>query len=113
MGIVRRMRVFKSTAVDMNPSSYSASRSSEIGPKRRRKNRSHLTNFETNNLIRLAEHGEGRCQCQLANVESQPTSNGVGTFLVMASERRRMGGGGGGGMNAKLIVPWKKEKVPN
>jgi hypothetical protein len=65
-----------------------------------RKSRRHLC--VQSQFVRLAEHGEGRCQCPVANI------NEPKTYLVMASERRR---GGDATLNAKLLTGWKFDKV--
>ena len=92
MAILRKSRVFKSSTPSLASNSHADSHESGW----RRKSKRHLEG----ELIRLAEHGEGRCHCPLAG-----QGQAAGTFLVMASQRRW------GGLNAKLVVPWKQEKV--
>ena len=97
MAIIKRMRIFKSST---------SSASGSIGEKSTRDpiEDKHI-------LIKLSEHGETRCYCPFAEVNTSSLQGEAKerqlTFLVMASEKRR----NGELLNAKLIVPWRQEKV--
>nr|CAD2191924.1 unnamed protein product [Meloidogyne enterolobii] len=96
MAIIKRMRIFKSST---------SSASGSIGEKSTRDpiEDKHI-------LIKLSEHGETRCYCPFAEVNTSSLQGEAKerqlTFLVMASEKRR----NGELLNAKLIVPWRQEK---
>ena len=96
MTIMRRMRIFKSST-----SSNSANLSG--------KSKDPIEDMRT--IIRLSEHGETRCYCPFAEINTTSLQGEAKeihlTFLVMASEKRR----NGELLNAKLIVPWRQEKV--
>ncbi|KAL7071994.1 hypothetical protein ACQ4LE_008652 [Meloidogyne hapla] len=95
MAIIKRMRIFKSST---------SSASASIGGKSK-------DPFEEKHiLIKLSEHGETRCYCPFAELNTSSLQGESKerhlTFLVMASEKRR----NGELLNAKLIVPWRQEK---